>query len=170
MSAGSGSIAFAAEPDAASDIVRLCARLPMALSIVAARAAVRPCLRLAALASELGDRRTRLDAIDTEEAAISLRAAFSWSFDQLNTSTARMFRLLGARSAPDISVPAAASLAGIPMHLARAALDQLACVGLVSERVGGRYVFHELLRDYAAEQAAAQNTRPGPRPRPTSIS
>ena len=160
----------AAEPDAASDIVRLCARLPMALSIVAARAAVRPCLRLAALASELGDRRTRLDAIDTEEAAISLRAAFSWSFDQLNTSTARMFRLLGARSAPDISVPAAASLAGMPMHLARAALDQLACVGLVSERVGGRYVFHELLRDYAAEQAAAQNTRPGPRPRPTSIS
>jgi hypothetical protein len=160
----------AAEPDAASDIVRLCARLPMALSIVAARAAVRPCLRLTALASELGDRRTRLDAIDTEEAAISLRAAFSWSFDQLNTSTARMFRLLGARSAPDISVPAAASLAGMPMHLARAALDQLACVGLVSERVGGRYVFHELLRDYAAEQAAAQNTRPGPRPRPTSIS
>ena len=90
----------AAEPDAASDIVRLCARLPLALSIVAARAQVRPCLRLAALASELGDPRTRLDALDTEEAAISLRAAFSWSFDQLNTSTARMFRLLGARSAP----------------------------------------------------------------------
>jgi DNA-binding SARP family transcriptional activator len=145
----------AAEPDAASDIVRLCARLPMALSIVAARAAVRPCLRLAALASELGDRRTRLDALDTEEAAISLRAAFSWSFDQLNTSTARMFRLLGARSAADISVPAAASLAGMPMHLARAALDQLACVGLLSERVDGQYTFHELLRDYAAEQAAA---------------
>src|SRR5262249_10825295 len=42
----------AAEPDAADEIITLCARLPLALAIAAARAAARPHFTLAELAAE----------------------------------------------------------------------------------------------------------------------
>jgi len=38
---------------------------------------------------------------------------FSWSYNQLSAGAARMFRLLGLHPEPDITVPAAASLAGL---------------------------------------------------------
>jgi DNA-binding SARP family transcriptional activator/transcriptional regulator with XRE-family HTH domain len=155
----------AAEPDATRDLVRLCARLPLALAIIAARAAVRPYLSLRMLADELRDPSTRLDALETEEAAVCVRAAFSWSFKQLSAVAARMFVLLGAHPGPDISVPAAASLAGVPDRAARGALDQLVHAGLVAEHACGRYAFHDLLRAYAAEQArGGKATRRGAPP------
>jgi DNA-binding SARP family transcriptional activator len=149
----------AAEPKAARDLARLCAGLPLALSIVAARAAVRPLLQLGVLADELRNPRARLDALDTEEAAVGVRAAFSWSFRQLSASAARMFVLLGTHPGPDISVPAAASLAGVPVRAARGALDQLVCVGLAAEHGYGTYAFHDLLRAYAAEQPRGKQPR-----------
>ena len=42
-----------------------------------------------------------------------MRAVFSWSYQQLTGEAARMFRLLGLHPGPDITVPAAASLAGL---------------------------------------------------------
>ena len=46
----------AAEPGAVAEIAGLCARLPLALAVAAARAAARPDFPLAALAAELRDR------------------------------------------------------------------------------------------------------------------
>ena len=57
---GAGRVA--AEPPAVEEIITSCARLPLALSIVAARAAAHPGFRLAALAGELRDARGGLDA------------------------------------------------------------------------------------------------------------
>jgi DNA-binding SARP family transcriptional activator len=50
-----------AEPTAVREIVRLCARLPLALMRVAAHAAIHPDLGLRAVAAELEARETRLD-------------------------------------------------------------------------------------------------------------
>jgi len=86
-----------------------------------------------------------------------VRAAFSWSYQQLAAPAARMFRLLGLHPGPDISVPAAASLAGVPPVQARRALAELARVHLLTEPAPGRFALHDLLRDYAAEQAAARD-------------
>ena len=47
---------------------------------------------------------------------------FSWSYRQLSMAAAQMFALLGVHCGPDISLQAAASLAGIPAAAARAAL------------------------------------------------
>jgi tetratricopeptide (TPR) repeat protein len=66
-----------------------------------------------------------------------------------------MFRLLGIHPGPDISVPAAASLAGVRLDQAREALIELTRGHLLAEPATGRYLFHDLLRAYAAEQAAA---------------
>jgi DNA-binding SARP family transcriptional activator len=143
-----------AEPAAVRQIIRLCARLPLALAITAARAATQPALPLSALAAELADEQDRLDALDTGEQATSVRAVFSWSYRQLSEPAARMFRLLGCHPGPDISVAAAGGLAGVPRPQARRCLAELAAASLLTERAAGRYVLHDLLHAYAAEQLA----------------
>jgi DNA-binding SARP family transcriptional activator len=147
-----------AEPGAAAELVRLCARLPLALVIAAARAAARPRFRLRAFTGELADARNRLDALDTGDALASVRAVFSWSAGSLPAPVARMFGLLGLHPGPDIAVPAAASLAGVPLPQARAALAALADAGLTAEHSPGRFSLHDLLRAYAAEQARAHGS------------
>jgi tetratricopeptide (TPR) repeat protein/transcriptional regulator with XRE-family HTH domain len=150
----------AAEPEACCEIANLCACLPLALAVAAARAAARPGFSMTDLASELRDVAGRLDALDAGDPAASVRAVFSWSTRQLNDQAARMFRLLGIHPGPDISVPAAASLAGIAQAGARRLLRDLARAHLVYEDVPGRYAFHDLLRSYAAEQARHTDDEP----------
>ena len=145
----------AAEPRAADELVELCGRLPLALAIAAARAVERPRSSLARLAAELREERHRLDALDAGEAPASVRAVFSWSYENLTGPAARMFRLLGVPPGPDITTPAAASLAAVPLAQARKAVDELASAHLVAEQAPGRYHLHDLLRAYAAEQLRA---------------
>jgi DNA-binding SARP family transcriptional activator len=153
LAARLGADRAAAEPAAVDRIAGLCACLPLALAVAAARAAARPRFPLAALADELAESAGRLDALDGGDPATSVRAVFSWSYDQLGGEAARMFRLLGLHPGPDISAPAAASLAGRPEPQARRLLGELARAHLITERVPGRYAFHDLLRAYAADQA-----------------
>ncbi len=143
-----------AEPAAVTELATLCARLPLALSVIVARAAAQPHLPLTALATELTEMQGRLDALDVDDPAANVRTVFSLSYRHLPDPTARMFRLLGLHSGPDISAPAAASLAAVPLGTARAALRDLARASMIIENVPGRYTFHDLLRAYAGEQAA----------------
>ncbi|HEY2699546.1 MAG TPA: BTAD domain-containing putative transcriptional regulator [Pseudonocardiaceae bacterium] len=143
----------AGEPQATTQLIELCAHLPLALSIAAARAATQP-MSLTRLTDGLRDQRTRLDVLDAGDLASSARAVFSWSYDNLSEPAATLFRLLGVHPGPDISVPAAASLAAIPVRTAREALAELCRGRLLTERVPGRYSLHDLLRSYAMEQAS----------------
>ena len=145
----------AAEPQATGELIELCGRLPLALAIAAARAVERPRSPLVRLAAELREERHRLDALDAGEAPASVRAVFSWSYENLTGPAARMFRLLGVPAGPDITAPAAASLAAVPLDQARKALDELASAHLVAEQPPGRYHLHDLLRAYAVEQLRA---------------
>ena len=155
LAARLGGDRLASEPAAAQELIGLCARLPLALAIAAARAATQPALPLAALAAELRDADGRLDALDVGDAAASVRAVFSWSYQQLDAAAARMFRLLGLHPGPGIGAPAAASLAGLPLRQARAVLAELTRAHLLAEPAPGRFAFHDLLRAYAAERAQA---------------
>jgi tetratricopeptide (TPR) repeat protein len=143
-----------AEPEAVADLARLCAGLPLGLAIVAARAAARPRFRLAALSAELVGGDARLDALETTDTTSSVREVFSWSYRQLSQPAARMFRLLGLHPGPDVTVAAAASMAGVGRPQARRALAELAGAHLLTEHLPGRFTGHDLLRAYAAELAA----------------
>ena len=136
------------------ELIDRCARLPLALTIAAARAALYPNRPLAAFADELRDTRRQLDALTAGEAAADVRTVFSWSYHALTPATARLFRLLGMHPhpGPDITLPAAASLAGYDPGTTRQALDELTRAHLVIEHVPGRYTVHDLLRAYAGEQ------------------
>jgi DNA-binding SARP family transcriptional activator/tetratricopeptide (TPR) repeat protein len=158
-----GPARVAAEPAAVAELTGLCARLPLALSIAASRAAAHPQLPVAALAADLRDSHDRLDELDTGDAAASIRAVFSWSYQQLSSWASLMFRLLGVHPGPDITAAAGASMAGVPLPRARQALRELARAHLVAEQRAGRYTCHDLLRAYAAELAHDQREDPGGR-------
>lgn len=147
-----------AEPAAVNELIGLCARLPLALSIAAARIAVLSEVSIAVLVNQLRDVRGRLDVLSTEDADTSVRAAFSWSYRSLSGSAVRMFRLLSLPSGPDVSVPAAASLAAVSLPAARTALGELSRAQLIVEHLPGRFAFHDLLRAYAGERAAAEES------------
>jgi tetratricopeptide (TPR) repeat protein len=146
---------LAAERGAVDEIVRLCARLPLALAVVAARAATHPRFGLAALAGELRAARGSLDQFAGADPAVDPRAVFSWSYLRLSAAAGRLFRLLGLHPGPDISARAAASLAGLPPGTIRPLLAELTRAHLAAELSPGRYACHDLLRAYAREQAHA---------------
>ncbi|WP_010356723.1 BTAD domain-containing putative transcriptional regulator [Streptomyces acidiscabies] len=149
----------AAEPDAAEEIIARCARLPLALAIVTARAAAHPGFPLRAVAEELRD---SLDAFTGGDLATDVRAVFSWSHDALTPVQARLFALLGLAPGPDIGLFALACLAGLTGPATRTALQALENLHLVEQPEPGRWRMHDLVRLYAADRGR-QDLEPGDR-------
>jgi DNA-binding SARP family transcriptional activator/tetratricopeptide (TPR) repeat protein len=150
-----------AEPDAVTELIEQCARLPLALAIVAARADTHPGFALRSLVKELAGTHTRLEGLDTGEATTSVRTVFSWSYNHLSASAARMFRLVGLHPGPDIAILAAARLADLDLAQARETLGELSRMHLVAQHTYGRYTCHDLLRAYAVSLVAAHDPQDG---------
>ncbi|MBO4205652.1 ATP-binding protein [Micromonospora echinofusca] len=156
-----GTARVAAEPAAVDRIVVASAGLPLALAIVAARAAIHPDFGLTRLADELHAARGSLDGFAGGETAADVRAVLSWSYRSLAPPVAALFRLLGLHPGPDLSVAAAASLAGVPVAEVRPALAALTRANLLTEQSPGRYTLHDLLRVYAVEQSTLTDSAAG---------
>ncbi len=150
-----GSIRIDLEPEAAADIAARCARLPVALAIVSANAATKPALALASIAQELRDAWADLGAFRIDDEPYDIAAIFSWSYNALSADAARFFRALAAHPVPEVSLAAAASLAGLPQAQASALMAELARANLITEYTAKRYTTHDLLRAYAHEKARA---------------
>ncbi|MEV5903696.1 tetratricopeptide repeat protein, partial [Streptomyces sp. NPDC052127] len=133
-------------------------RLPLALAVTAARAALRSAFPLTVVADELRDHAGRLTAFGNGDAAADVRAVFSWSYHALTPDAARLFRLFSLHPGPDAALPAAAGLAGLSLPHTRQLLCELFQAHLVTETAPGRYASHDLLRAYATELADAQET------------
>lgn len=153
-----GSRRTVADPEAVAEIINRCARLPLALAVVAARAATHPGFPLVWFATELRETRGSLDALSNRDTRADVRSVFSWSSRALSPPAARLFRLLSTHPGPDISVAAAASLAALPLHEVRVLVAELADAYLVIEHAPDRYTFHDLLHAHAAEIARAHDT------------
>ncbi|MER6462241.1 BTAD domain-containing putative transcriptional regulator [Streptomyces sp. NPDC001228] len=149
----------AREEEAAAEIIGLCERLPLALAIVSARAALNPGYPLAAIAGELRAGHGSLDAFSGEPPLADVRCVFSWSYRALTPEAARLFRLLALHPGPDCSVAAAAGLAAVRPRQVRAQLTELVRAHLLFENEPGRYSLHGLLRAYAAELVEELDSR-----------
>ncbi|MER6442210.1 tetratricopeptide repeat protein [Streptomyces sp. NPDC001185] len=145
------------ELTAATDVIQLCGRLPLALSIVAARAAAQSQFPISSLAEDLMDERTRLDALDLHEADLSIEAVFSWSSRLLTAQGARLFELLGAAPGSDVGVHASAVLADMSHTAVNTLLTELTQAHLVEEYSPRRYRLHDLLRAYATKVARSDD-------------
>jgi DNA-binding SARP family transcriptional activator len=152
------------DPAAAARLVTLCARLPLALRVVAELAAARPTSPLAEFAAELADRRSRVQLLDAGgDPRAAVAVVFSWSIQQLPPAAARMFGLLGLHPGPDTDAYAAAALAGTSLDQARRSLSLLTRAHLLHSAGGGRYDMHDLLRAYAAGLVTATDPPGDPR-------
>ncbi|WP_177244827.1 BTAD domain-containing putative transcriptional regulator [Streptomyces sp. yr375] len=153
-----GAERVAAEPRAVAEIISMCSRLPLALAIVAAHAVAHPTFSLASTAAVLRQSHGSLDSFEDMDAVSNVRTVFSWSYRALTPAAARLFRLLALHPGPDVSRAAAAGLAGLSVSQLRPLLAELTGAHLLIHHRPCRYVFHDLLRAYAGELLAAEES------------
>ncbi|MFJ3667582.1 BTAD domain-containing putative transcriptional regulator [Streptomyces sp. NPDC090106] len=148
--------------DAGHPLVDLTGRLPLALRIVAARLAARRALTPDVLADQLAATEDRLAHLEYDD--LSVRRSLAVAHDALAASGRRTdrdaalaLRRLGAVDLPAYGAPLIARLLGSDGAGAEAALDRLVDVALIEECGYGRYVPHDLVRDFARELADARH-------------
>ncbi|WP_322746673.1 ATP-binding protein [Saccharothrix syringae] len=134
---------------ATAELIALCGGFPLALGLVAARTQFSP--PLSEVVAEL--RESGLDALDADDPTASLPTVLSWSLRHLTERQRTAFALLGIAPGPDIGLPAATNLTGLPERETRAVLRALADSALIDPHPGGRYALHDLVRAYAATLA-----------------
>lgn len=137
----------AAEPEAATEVVRRCGHLPLAIRLAGARLAHRPHWRIADLAERLASRPDPLAEFEVGERSVG--RAFALSYAQVSPVAQRAFRLLGLHPGVRFDTPVAAALTGQSLPKAQDLLDELVDANLVEETEPGRYRLHDLVREYA---------------------
>jgi tetratricopeptide (TPR) repeat protein len=155
MSRVIGEARVAAESAQAEALARLCEGLPLALSIITARLARRPRLRLAQVAAELVTRRDDLRALQGTE------RVFDLSYRMLEPELGTLYRRLSVNPGPEFGPgPVAALLAESrsPGFGADSAIDLLLEASLMEEIGEERFRMHDLLLLYAKQKLKAEET------------
>ncbi|WP_322769624.1 ATP-binding protein [Frankia sp. Cr1] len=137
-----------------NEIVELCGRLPLALVIIAAKARSRPPEAgvLGAILRELRSKTERLNSLQHRD-TLSVRAVFGASYEVLSPAAERLFQRLAIHPGPTISQAAVEVLADDRREVTRGAVEELLAANLLEEPSFGRFAYHDLIRDYAAELA-----------------
>jgi DNA-binding SARP family transcriptional activator len=135
----------AAEPQAVGELARMCAGLPLAVGIVAARAAAAPGRALADVAGELRDPGDRLDALSTGDPATDVRTAFRASYGLLSLPARRLLRQTATLAGRGFSVAMAAGLIGQPAAKVRPLLEDLTASHMLIAESPDWYAFHDLV-------------------------
>jgi DNA-binding SARP family transcriptional activator/tetratricopeptide (TPR) repeat protein len=140
-----------ADAPATAELIKLCGGFPLALGLIAARAATNPHLPLSDTVTEL--RTLGLGALDSEDPTASLPTVLSWSLHHLTHQQRTTFALLGIAPGPDTGLPAAAALTGLSDRETHTVLRALVEASLIDRIPGGRYGMHDLVRAYATTTA-----------------
>ncbi|GAB2974754.1 BTAD domain-containing putative transcriptional regulator [Saccharothrix stipae] len=147
-----GEARVATEIEATDELIQLCGRYPLALSITARHAATYPTVPLAEFATELRELGLEVLDHDTDPSA-GLPGVLSWSLRHLTPEQRQAFMLLGMAPGPDTGMSAAACLIGMSAARTRQVLRVLEDASLIDRRPHGRYAMHDLIRSYATTLA-----------------
>ncbi|MGW2510267.1 NB-ARC domain-containing protein [Streptomyces scopuliridis] len=149
--------AVEAEPEAAGRLVELCAGLPKALHLVAARLATSRGLTMSRLADELADETRRLAGMSLRgRGEHSMSAVLGLAYRRLPDDAARLYRLLGWFPGRAFDGAAAAAAADIDTATAESSLDELVEASLLDRTTDDRFQFHDLVRLHARERAVEE--------------
>lgn len=141
----------AAEKAAGREVVRLCAGIPLAVSVCGARLAAHPHWPVSRIVRELAAEHARLSALSLP-GDLSVRAAFDASYQALPAQAARAYRAVALIPGPDFPADLAAAALD-DQERGQGLLDVLADASLLAEAPDGRYRLHDLVRLHAREQA-----------------
>lgn len=150
-----------AAPVAAAEVVALCGRLPLAVCVAAARLAVHPEWTLEDFRQRLAHQVNRLDELAVGD--LDVRASIELSYQALDEPLRLLLRRLGLLLAGDWPTWVAQELTGDPSNArVERMLDRLVEMHLIEplgrDAVGqSRYRLHDLIRDFAAERAEAED-------------
>lgn len=148
-----------AEPAAIAALAEACELLPLALRIAAVNLADEPHGGIADYVDRIAaGRLAALRVIGDEHAAVE--AAFDLSYRRLDADARRLFRLLGLNPGTDITLAAAAALAGLPIPRTERLLGVLVDAHLAERTASGRFSGHDLTRLYARERAEREDPEP----------
>ncbi|POX60503.1 transcriptional regulator [Streptomyces sp. Ru62] len=136
-----------AEVEAVARVAALCGGLPLALRVAGNWLTVRSGWRVTHLVRRLADEEHRLRALAAGD--VRVEAAFMLSYRQLTRQAARMLRLLGLVTGPDMTAAYGAALTGTTVFEAAEVMDELVEAGLLQTSFTGRYQLHDLLRLFA---------------------
>ncbi|WP_162890118.1 ATP-binding protein [Streptomyces olivoreticuli] len=139
-----------------TQLVLRCGCIPLFVRITAERASA--VTYLSGLVEDLTRDSDRLEALSTLDDGMDARMVLSWSYRGLPSSAGRAFRLLALHAGPDFSITAAAALIDRPENETRRILEKLGAVNMLEEVGGGRYRYHDVLRDYARERVVEEET------------
>ncbi|NUK10793.1 winged helix-turn-helix domain-containing protein [Streptomyces lunaelactis] len=139
--------------DEVEHLIEACEGLPLALRIAATQIKISPFPRGAV-------ERLRTDDLSTAlalpgDANSTLSTVFGWSYSGLPAEAALMYRTLGHRPSPEISLTAAATLSGMGAADSRRALDVLVDASLLREVAPDRFRMGALLHAHARRVAEA---------------
>ncbi|MFI8455130.1 ATP-binding protein [Kitasatospora sp. NPDC085464] len=145
-----------AAPDATAELARLCGYLPLALRIAGQRLVARPQQPVAHLVRQLAVEENRLDLLETGDLAV--RPAFELSYRRLPAESRLVLRRCALTAGPDFTAVVAAAYAGRAPGRTELVLEQLVDAGLVQPATPDRYRLHDLVRLYASERLAVDET------------
>ncbi|WP_162831117.1 tetratricopeptide repeat protein [Amycolatopsis ruanii] len=152
-----GTERLAAEEEAARDLVGFCGGLPIALCVVAARAATRPRRPLIRLVAELADERARLDRLSAE-GDLSVRSTLDGAYDDLPADLRRLYRALSLHPGDGFGPEVVAAMLAVGVDTAQDGLDALVDASLAEELEEGSYRLHDLVRVHAHGLALAEDS------------
>jgi tetratricopeptide (TPR) repeat protein/DNA-binding SARP family transcriptional activator len=145
--------------DHLTQIVPLCSGLPLAAIFLADHVATRPDAELSQFASHLDRQQLIAEIGGHGDGSADLSTFFGWSYQELASSERRLFRLLGLHPGPDLSVEVACACDGRTRAETVRSLGVLVCAHLIEQpEAFDRYRFHDLLREFAADRAEADET------------
>ena len=141
------------DPHAIDRIARACGYLPLALGLVAGHIRGTPGWTLTDHADRLDERHRdrRLDR--------GVELALDLSYQSLPVDQRRLVRLAALHPGPDLDAYAVAALADIDLATAQAHLHDLHRDYLLRAAGPDRYVFHDLVRYFAASRAGDEDRR-----------
>jgi tetratricopeptide (TPR) repeat protein len=151
-----GAQRLANEVDALRELVEICAGLPIALRVCAARLAVDETRTVGSLVHELTDEHSRLRRIEVARGQ-SIDLVFSEAYRALTGDAARLYRLLSTYPGQSFTVRLVESLGQWTPEHAQEQIGELLDACLV-ETEGERYRLHVLLRIHAAGCAQHDST------------
>lgn len=124
---------------AATDLVRVCGGLPLAVAITAATLTAQPHWPI----------RDLLHTNHDQEGAPSMAVAFDMAYQGLPPEAARCFRLLALHPGPDFGAKVAAAALATTAEQAVALLDQLAAAHLLEQPRPARWAYPQSVLEHA---------------------
>ncbi len=148
-----------ADPQAAQAVVTSCAALPLALRITAEWAVARPAAALRDLAAQLADEHRVLDILNAGgDQRTAVRTVFSWSTRRLRAPAYAAFRRLGLHPGRSFDAFTLAAMLGGDPDQAGVALTELSTAHLIEHAGAETYRMHDLVRAWAAERSAGEDS------------